>query len=516
MKKVAFFFGAGAEIAYGLPSGGKFAIDIFRMDATEDKKELKDKRAKINKRSNYARNWLPEDFDRKPISSFGRAQYEGLVKSSLEYKRYEIIDYLDNFDDRVSALAEKFSKVHGRNVVEAFEDVLEIPFGDETFGHEVKISKKLGDYNGLFSSKFFSSYLKLVEQKGVKVDPHFSKRARSFCRAILELLIGSCGEDLVRTLNDGIFEKKPDDIDIFDDLGSIFSLDYRGAGLTGLEMLLDYDEEVIGECESNSKLILIFSMKILEDVFSRSLDYQSLIDSNWRYLYSPKTDWAKFCKINIFLHTAKRYISGIAEEHREKVINGNGYYHDVVKAKEIFEVSSIGTTNYNTFIESITEESVYFLNGSVEDFYDPYLNSIIGVSSINGEEHFVVPFLFTQSGVKPLTSIKMSKRYVDLYENLKASDEIFIVGYGFNADDGHINGMFRSLIESEGKKITIFHFVEDFDADSDLSLIYHYCEKLRLSENKGVRVIKVDADRKSRDELLWYEQAHIIIQEEQE
>ena len=32
MVKVGFLFGAGAEICYGLPTGGKFALDIFRQD----------------------------------------------------------------------------------------------------------------------------------------------------------------------------------------------------------------------------------------------------------------------------------------------------------------------------------------------------------------------------------------------------------------------------------------------------------------------------------------------------
>ena len=29
-KKFGLFFGAGAEIAYGLPSGGRFALEIFQ------------------------------------------------------------------------------------------------------------------------------------------------------------------------------------------------------------------------------------------------------------------------------------------------------------------------------------------------------------------------------------------------------------------------------------------------------------------------------------------------------
>lgn len=87
MKDISLFFGAGAEMCYGLPSGGKFALDIFRMDTIEDKKNFRLQRESVNRRSSYAKDWLPQDYDKKPISSFGRSQYEGLVKSSLEYKR---------------------------------------------------------------------------------------------------------------------------------------------------------------------------------------------------------------------------------------------------------------------------------------------------------------------------------------------------------------------------------------------------------------------------------------------
>lgn len=39
MQKLGFLFGAGAEICYGLPTGGKFALDIFRQDVSISKKE---------------------------------------------------------------------------------------------------------------------------------------------------------------------------------------------------------------------------------------------------------------------------------------------------------------------------------------------------------------------------------------------------------------------------------------------------------------------------------------------
>lgn len=46
----------------------------------------------------------------------------------------------------------------------------------------------------------------------------------------------------------------------------------------------------------------------------------------------------------------------------------------------------------------------------------------------------------------------MSRRYVSLFDAFKKSDVISAIGYGFNIDDSHINGLFKELIEEVGKK----------------------------------------------------------------
>lgn len=73
----------------------------------------------------------------------------------------------------------------------------------------------------------------------------------------------------------------------------------------------------------------------------------------------------------------KRYIEGIAEDSREKIAAGNGYYHDIIQLKKEYEINAIGTTNYNSFIEEIINQDIAYLNGSVHDYYDPYLNKIV-------------------------------------------------------------------------------------------------------------------------------------------
>ena len=66
--KYGFLFGAGAEIGYGLPSGGKFAMDIFRYDVSESKNMFKEMRDNVDNTTSYASFWLPDSFKENNIS----------------------------------------------------------------------------------------------------------------------------------------------------------------------------------------------------------------------------------------------------------------------------------------------------------------------------------------------------------------------------------------------------------------------------------------------------------------
>jgi hypothetical protein len=499
-KKISFLFGAGAEIGYGLPSGGKFAVDIFKMDPSEDKKEFKRQREKINAGSPYAAYWLPQNYENKPVSSFGKTNYESLIFSSLENRRNEIIDYFEKFDDYAKECADKLYSDYGVDIEKAFKDLTGLSIGDELFNHKIKLSDLLKKGDALFESEYFSAFLKILELK--EIEGKQKANIKKIIRAFFELLIGACGEDLVHQLNDGLFEKRPDDIDLFDDLGSIFTLDYRGVGLSGLEIIFTHNDKDLNENSTPIEIMTEFAFKVLEDLFTKALDYQALIDNYFRYLYSPKTDWSKFCKISIFLHTVRRYIKEIAERYEDKILEGDGYYHDLDKLEGNFVIQSIGTTNYNTFIEKITKRKIVYLNGSVELYYDPYLNKIMSREEAENSKHFTVPFLFTQSGIKPLTSVSMSEQYVNLYRNFKESDLVCIIGFGFNKDDGHINGMIRALIEDENKKVCILHYTKENTISRNIEK--EYKDKLRIESTNNLIILPVDKNREVNG-VKWYE-----------
>ena len=489
--KVGLFFGAGAEVAYGLPSGGRFALEIFRMDAMEDKQPFKETLKLIDRRSLYATKWLPDEYDTRSVSTFGKNQYLSLIISSLENKRSQIIHFLNHFDHQAETIVKRFSE-NRIDIKDKFKDLTGKNVGTFSFSHEVKLNEAFGGTIRLFESKFFSAILQVLETKGREKEEWVGD-LKNIVRSFIELLIGAVGEDFLHRINDSIFEKKPDGIDIFDDFCGYFKFDYKS--ISGLDYVLGSRFREITDGMEAGPAVTEFARRMLEEVFVVALDYQSLIDSYYRYLSTPKTDWGKFCKIAIFLMTVRRYITQNLEDAKAKVINGDGYYQDILQLQQFANIQTIGTTNYNTFLNETAKTDAVYLNGCVNDYYDPYRNKIIPKTQIEKSGHLCVPFLFTQSGIKPLTSVSMSRRYVDLFDQFKICDVIGVVGFGFNSDDGHINGLFRELIEDEGKKVVIFHYPPETPES--------YSEKLRLSKDDGLIIEHVDANRKC-GELDWF------------
>ncbi len=500
--KYGLFFGAGAEVGYGLPLGGKFAIDLFRQDNSDEKEAFRSVLNGLNGMSVYATKWLPDNYLRKRIHAFGKTEFRSLIESSIEYRRVIIVERLNALDE----LAEKALAncgVDAAFLADKFKEFTGKDFGAETYSQAIKINPTLTENVKLFESEFYSAVLDIIRLEGDTA--HIEKYATS----ILQLLIGAYGQELVQKVNQEIFTEAPDDLSIFDDISGLFRLEFDKIGNTALDLLLKSGTQCeITEDSSLHELLLALLREILEVLFTEVLDYQSLIDSHWRYLYSPKQDWAKFTKMVIFLHTTRNYMLEQLEANIDP--DAEGYYHDMLKLLEgDGTITGIGTANYNNLVENIagdevSKDSIYHLNGSVNDFYNPYKNTVVHCEDrIAPTDQIHVPFMLTQSGVKPLTSISMSRRYVDLFDKLKETDAIIAIGYNFNIDDNHINGLFRQLIEDEGR--TLF-WVLPSGPQSDLDLKKMLEEKMRLPTSVRDRIHIIRVDRKTRragDDQLW-------------
>lgn len=492
--KVGFLFGAGAEISYGMPSGGKFALDIFRHSTQNSKEKLRDMIAEINKNSDYAAYGLPKDFDTKNISAYGKAVFKGIIKDTVRNNKGKIIQNLNNFDD----LAEEA-------VRQIFDDSEHDPLGQldskikEKIGSNINVNQEL-QYNDLFKkgnklfdNQYFAAIL--MYYKNYTFDCEDDRIfLGELIKSILQLQIGALSSNVSSKVEDSVFEKDNLHLDLFDDLGGSLNVNYETAGIEGLNLLSEK------QVKENSHCIVKLAYNIVENVYSDVLNYKSLIDSNWHYLYSPKTEWAKFSKIVVFLYTVQEYIS---EQAKNLKANKSGYYTDlkeIIKSGKL-EASIIGTTNYSSFINQILpDQKISFLNGGIDVFYDPYMNSLVNDNKMG---HIIVPLMFTQSGTKPMTSIDMSKKYVDFYDALKNADKICSIGFGFNSDDEHINGVIRTLIERENKQL----FIVCVDNGSEAKLRKIYARKLRISNENNIHIIQIDPNSRKdiNEHTMWYE-----------
>jgi hypothetical protein len=504
--KLGLFFGAGAEVGYGLPSGGKFAIDLFRQDVSQHKKNLREQlHNSVDKYSSYATDWLPERFETQRIHAFGKNEFTSLIESSIEYRKNAIIKLLNSFDEQADIALNQLG-ITRRKLAERFAKDVGHEYGEHLYAQAVRMNQLLAQEVLLFSSEFYSAVLDAIRANSSAAD------LQRYAAAFLQLLVGAHGQELVQKLNQELFTEAPDDIPIFDDISGVFRLEFNRAGLTALELLLEEQRKFrVDDNAPVSELLCALSQRILENLFSVVLDYQSLIDSHFRYLFSPKTEWAKFTKMVVFLRAARDYIEDLRSQAGD--LPSDGYYHDLQKCHDAgIEITAIGTANYNNLVENITSQfeisipNVLHLNGGVTDYYNPYKNTIITSDEPAHVplEQIHVPFILTQSGLKPLTSVDMSRRYVKLHDEYKACDCIAAVGFGFNIDDSHINGLFRELVESHGKHL--FWICLDSEGSSEQQQ-RTLVKKLRIAATYRdfIHAIPVSSNNRYYGNLLWLE-----------
>ncbi|MCK0515314.1 hypothetical protein MXE38_10765 [Anaerobiospirillum sp. NML120448] len=293
---------------------------------------------------------------------------------------------------------------------------------------------------------------------------------------------------------------------------------------------------VEGKDEVERFSILVWNL--IYKLCAKAIDYQKLLDDNFRYIMSPKTNWAKFTKIMMFLQTAYDVIT--ESNHRltiDKLKASESYYKDIIqelqKDSSILHIKGLGSSNYNDYYgklvkglnEGMDENelkerfgSISRLNGGVGEFYNPYKNSLIIIEedefkaeakATDGNQdaeprnnrflfknQLITPFFFTQSGTKPMTSIDISCRYADLYRNYQEADAIVVIGFNFNSDDSHINTIFRDLVEEKGKILISLSIDSDHEVDTQEEEL---CKKLRIDDKEAMKRVKVLLiDKKTR------------------
>ena len=200
MKRYGFLFGAGAELAYNLPSGGQFALDIFRQDPAEPKQKFREMRDKVDSTTSYANDWLPDKYKDKNISAFGKSVFENIIISStVEHNRKLIIEKVNAFDDTASWIASKMADV---DVDGAFYRILGREVSNIKLSQDIAYNENFNKGNQLFESHYFSSlllaYKKLTNSESKSI-------LGRIILSVMQLQLGALSEELTKNINDNLF-----------------------------------------------------------------------------------------------------------------------------------------------------------------------------------------------------------------------------------------------------------------------------------------------------------------------
>lgn len=490
-KGVSFFFGAGSEIAYKQPSGLKFALEVFqKKNIQEGKKLLKKEIQRVSSLDKKAiqkiKKWLPENFNNIAIQTFGNSQFDKIVMSLLENKKEVLKENLISIDKRIDP-----------KLKSSFKNYKFTP-------KEYKITNN-NDCNQVINSQYCMRIIHIIENEDADCIEKFKPLFKSF----ISLVICVYGYEFIEELNANFIQYKDNDIlnDILD-FGSLFRIDTTK--LPFIYYALN-ETDALSRPLNNKVLQSVYeaSFSIYRELVASCIDYQALLDEYYRYLFSPKANWAKFTRIASFLYGIWQYIKN--RQDCFDITKDIGYYHDLKNDFDKLHIKAIGTSNYTNFLEKILpssiHDSIYHLNGKLSEYIHPYSNK---VSENERLEEIKIPFIFSQSGIKPMVDIEILKRYTDFYEKMLRSSLVISLGFSFNIDDSHISNIFRSYIENNASgRILILHYSQCFD---DINTVKStYLEKLRIqtANEDRVSVAIINDDRhvflSDSETIFWTE-----------
>lgn len=132
------------------------------------------------------------------------------------------------------------------------------------------------------------------------------------------------------------------------------------------------------------------------------------------------------------------------------------------------ECSGIITTNYFNLAEQcipcVRSEKFSYPNGKLCNFEYPEILEIhdFGKSKELGKKIFF-PFIFGQSFVKPIVHDVQIKEYSKMAKILRDSGILVIIGYGINRDDNHVNSYLHEFMKDESKTLIKIEYEKNAD-----------------------------------------------------
>lgn len=169
-------------------------------------------------------------------------------------------------------------------------------------------------------------------------------------------------------------------------------------------------------------------------------------------------------------------------------------YYSVVRSLDASRYNIV-STNYTPLcriITGISYDRTANIHGRLGLFESPYEMRVYDVEKeALPDNEILFPYIFIQSGVKPIVEKKQLLEFGKMIRFFEESDRIVIVGYRINYDDNHITGILRSCL-LEGKEIVYLDYNEEPLLGSNLCK-EKIMRRIRLDENlSNLKYEKID------------------------
>ncbi len=269
----------------------------------------------------------------------------------------------------------------------------------------------------------------------------------------------------------------------------------------------DYIRDEINAFQENKKIDFIY----------QHINYMGLLDRDFHTLISPKAlgpnrfwrlitlynlAYLAICKevlklkitdemdIVTILNNPKETYKSIVETIRSEKRFQEPSYYSAIQALLKNNVKVI-TTNYTPIAEQIIgmeRNNIAYLHGNLSWFECPNNLTVYDVAGDDAEDLndlLIFPYIFLQSGVKPIVDTIQLREYAKMLDILDNTNSLFVLGYNFNLDDNHINSFIRAYVRK--KKLIYFAYkCEDITATREA--IQH---KLHIKTNENITVVPI-------------------------
>ena len=182
------------------------------------------------------------------------------------------------------------------------------------------------------------------------------------------------------------------------------------------------------------------------------------------------------------------------------------YYYAL---SQLFPEAAVVTTNYSPYAY-ICHDPI-FIHGNILTFESGPVPELITYKKLNSELKNLFPYLLCQSALKPIIHPLQIKNFNNMINALMNANKLFVIGYGLNDDDNHINAIIKDFLKSS-KNNKLIYIAYGCDNMEIIRQKEYFCELFQVENSQIIihNIEKVKNNNKTENE---YEQFYNILKD---